>query len=104
LLILSVSITIRISKKVADAIEYLAKETKSNRTAVLRQLLEKSLKDELIKLAIEKLKNKEISIWKAAKIANLSLWEFIDELKSRKVVLYDEEDLRKDIENLQKLR
>ncbi|MGQ4915600.1 MAG: UPF0175 family protein [Candidatus Asgardarchaeia archaeon] len=101
---MSIVITTRVPKKIADAIKYLSEEKKSDKAAVLRQLIEKGLREELIKLAIEKLKNKEVSIWKAAEIADLSLWEFIDELRKRKITLYDDEDLKKDIETLRRLQ
>jgi len=41
----------------------------------------------------------KVSLWKAAKIAGLSLWEMIDLLAREKVLLnYTIEDLREDIE------
>jgi len=54
-------------------------------------------------LALEQYLNDKISLGKAAEIADISIWEMLDELKKRKITLnYRIEDAEKEIENIVK--
>ncbi len=63
----------------------------------MRIVIEKGMKEMSIELAIKKLKNGELSLWRVAELAGLSLWEFIEELRKRRIVIYSEEDLKEDL-------
>jgi len=67
------------------------------RSDFLRIVIEKGMKEMSIELAIKKLKNGELSLWRVAELAGLSLWEFIEELRKRRIVIYSEEDLKEDL-------
>ncbi|MHA1722383.1 MAG: UPF0175 family protein, partial [Candidatus Baldrarchaeia archaeon] len=88
----------------AKSIEFLAKIKKSDKSTILRQLIERGLKEELTLVAIELLQKGEVTLWKAAEIANMSLWDFMEEIKKRKIIIYDQEDLEKDLDVLRRLR
>lgn len=54
-------------------------------------------------MALEQYLNDKISLGKAAEIADISIWEMLDELKKRKITLnYRIEDAEKEIENIVK--
>lgn len=56
-----------------------------------------------LELALEQYLNDKISLGKAAEIADISIWEMLDELKKRKITLnYRIEDAEKEIENIVK--
>jgi predicted HTH domain antitoxin len=58
---------------------------------------------EKLELALEQYLNDKISLGKAAEIADISIWEMLDELKKRKITLnYRIEDAEKEIENIVK--
>lgn len=58
---------------------------------------------EKLELALEQYLNDKISLGKAAEIADISIWEMLDELKKRKITLnYRIEEAEKEIENIVK--
>jgi predicted HTH domain antitoxin len=58
---------------------------------------------EKLELALKQYINDKISLGKAAEIADISIWEMLDELKKRKITLnYRIEDAEKEIENIVK--
>lgn len=101
---MSIPFTTRLPNSLAKSIEFLAKIKKSDKSTILRQLIERGLKEELTLVAIELLQKGEITLWKAAEIANMSLWDFIEQIKKRKIIIYDQEDLEKDLDILRRLR
>ncbi|MHA1676180.1 MAG: UPF0175 family protein, partial [Candidatus Njordarchaeales archaeon] len=60
-------------------------------------------REELIEYAIRKIQNSELTLWKAAELINISLWDLIDEIRKRKVILYDIEDALNDLEAIENL-
>ena len=59
--------------------------------------MEKSLKEELIRLLCTEVGEKQISAWKAAEIAGISLRKMLHRLKQQDVPGYDEASLKEDI-------
>ncbi|MHA1583195.1 MAG: UPF0175 family protein [Candidatus Baldrarchaeia archaeon] len=96
--------TTRLPSSLAKSIEFLAKIKKSSKSTILRQLIERGLKEKLTLVAIELLRKGEVTLWKAAEIANMSLWDFMEEVKKRKIIIYDQEDLEKDLDVLRRFR
>jgi predicted HTH domain antitoxin len=55
----------------------------------------------LIEKSLEEYEEGKISLWKAAKKCDLSLWEIIEEARNRRIhVPYTMEDLKEDLENI----
>lgn len=97
-IILGDVITVRVPQNLSEKIKKIQRESKLDRANLLRKIIEKGLKMVAIEIAIDKLVKGEVSMWKAAEISGLTLWEMLDEIKKRKIVLYTEEDLGEDIE------
>ena len=95
-------ITIRIPEAILNTIDKIAKEQNMDRSDIIRTLIINGLKEYLIKTAIEKYKNDEITLEKAAEIANIPLSDFIIELKKRNIPHKDDEPIDIIIQTLKK--
>ncbi len=69
-----------------------------DKSTYIRQLLDNSLSEEMIKILCKQVEEKKMSAWKAAEIADISLRKMLHELKKRKSSGYDEQSLREDLE------
>lgn len=82
-------------------LEFSEKESKPT-SEVIRELLEKGLKEKRIESALELYKKGEVTLWKAASIADVSLWKMIEELKENKIeVQYGQKELEEDLKALE---
>lgn len=93
--ILSVRLDDELEQKLSYLMEKLKKKDKSS---YIRQLLEKSLEEELIEVLCKQVGEKSTSAWKAAEIAGVSLRKMLEELKKRNITGYDEQALKEDLE------
>ena len=95
------TVSVRIDKpelKEIEAISKLEKKTKSN---VLREVLEKGIMEKKLGIALEKFRNNEATAWKAARIANIPLTQFMDILVQKGIDFhYSTKELREDFEGL----
>ncbi len=93
----------RIDKRLLKGIDFIAKVEMSDRGNVIRKLLRRAVHEWYLDYAIRLYKEGKISLWRAAKIARLGLWEFIEILKKRNILLnYSIEDLEEDIKSAAK--
>ncbi|KKK43352.1 hypothetical protein LCGC14_0828790 [marine sediment metagenome] len=92
--ILSVRIDDDLDQKLGFLMTQLKKKDKSS---YIRQLLEKSLIEEILEVLCKQVGEKNMSAWKAAEIAGVSLRKMMEELKKRNVSGYDEQAMMEDI-------
>jgi predicted HTH domain antitoxin len=71
---------------------------RKDKSSYIRQLLEKSLAEEMLEILCKQVGEKNMSAWKAAEIAGVSLRKMLEELKKRNVSGYDEQAIKEDIE------
>jgi len=91
-------ITVRISGDLYEAIEELRAEEGLNRATAVARLLERGVEDWQINTAIRRYRDGEVSLGRAAEIADISLWRFLDILEDRRVEAnYTEADLEADL-------
>ena len=91
-------ITTRMPTEMEKEIERLAKEGRVQKAALLRELLIRGLQDIKKEQALKLYSEGRITLWKAAELAGISLWEMIDEVKEKKIpVKYSIEDAKDDI-------
>jgi len=91
-------VTARISEDLYEAIEELRAEERLDRSTAVAQLLERGVEDWRIDTAIRRYRNGDVSLGRAAEIASVSLWRFLDILEDRRVeVNYTEADLGTDL-------
>ena len=74
-----------------------------DKSAFIRKLLDKSLTEEIINVLCEQVDKGEISAWKSAEIAGISLDQMFTELSKRNINIYDKESLKEDLETLKEL-
>ena len=95
------TISVRIDKselKEIDEISKLEKKTKSN---VLREVLNKGIKEKKLEIALEKFRNNEASIGRASRIAEMPLTQFMDILVEKNIDFhYGIKELEEDFEGL----
>ena len=95
------TVSVRIDKaelKEINEISKLEKKTKSN---VLREVLEKGIKEKKLEIALEKFRKNEASVGKAARMADLPLSLFMDILVEKKIDFhYGIKELEEDFEGL----
>lgn len=95
------TLTARISDELAAEITRISKEEHLDKSAVARRLLEDAVARYRVDQAVEGYEQGRLSLRSAAKIADLPLWSFLDELGDRDVALnYDVTELEQDFEAL----
>jgi len=94
-------ISARLSKQRIKLIEEIAHEEKVDKSTILDRALEHYTKEWLLQKALELYRNGAVTLARAAEMAGLSIWEMIDMLVKRKIVLqYDAEDFEEDMKTL----
>lgn len=80
-------------------IEYWSKKERADPSDFIARLIDTGLREWKLDKVLRMYKNKEITLWKAAEIAGVSLAELLSELPKQKIVFqYDMEELREDLE------
>ncbi|MHA1488423.1 MAG: UPF0175 family protein [Promethearchaeota archaeon] len=69
-----------------------------DKSTYIRQLLDKSLSEEILEVLSKEVGEKQISAWKAAEIAGISLRKMWHELKKRNISGYNELSLKEDLD------
>jgi len=83
----------------AKDLEKIEKEEQTDRATVVRKLLAQAIAVWKLERALMLYCEGKITIWKAAKIADLSLWEMMEVVRERKIPFqYVYEDFREDFE------
>lgn len=73
-----------------------------DRSTTMRELLRLGLQQYTLEKGIALYRDGKVSLEKAAEIANVSLWKFLDVLRERKLPLhYDGEDIKKEIQDIE---
>jgi predicted HTH domain antitoxin len=98
--VLSVRIDQEIEKKISFLLEKGYIEDKS---AFIRRLLDKSLTEEIINVLCIQIEKGEITIWKSAEIACLSLEQMLSEVAKRNIDLFVLKSLSEDLETLREM-
>ena len=80
-------ITIVLPDDLKKEIDYLKQILKEDQSSLIRRLLWKSIESEKIEFAVKLYLEEKISLGKAAEIANISIWQMLDELHKRNLPL-----------------
>jgi len=92
-------LSVRLDDELESKLDFLMKKLKIvDKSTYIRQLLDNSLSEEMLKILCKQVEEKKMSTWKAAEIADISLRKMLHELKKRKSSGYDEQSLREDLE------
>jgi len=92
-------LSVRLDDELKSKLNFVIKKLKIvDKSTYIRQLLDNSLSEEIIKILYKQVEQKKMSVWKAAEIAGIPLRKMLYELDKRKVSGYDEQSLREDLE------
>ncbi len=92
-------LSVRLDEDLERKLSFLMKKLKIiDRSTYIRQLLEKSLSEEMLEVLCKQVEEKQISAWKGAEIAGISLRKMLYELKKRNFSGYNELSLKEDLE------
>ena len=95
------TVSVRIDKEDIEEIDKISRLEKKTKSTLLREILELGLKDKKLELALEKFRNREASIGKAARIAEMPLSKFMDVLVQKNIEFhYGIKELEEDFEGL----
>lgn len=91
-------LSVRLDKDLEKKLDYLMNKLRiKDKSSYIRRLLDKTLSEEIIEILCNEVGEKQISAWKAADIAEVSLRKFLEELKKRNIPGYDERALEEDL-------
>ncbi len=93
------TISVRIERPTLHALLQVEKKWHTDRSEVIRRLLDKALKEWRLENALEQLREHKISVGKAAEECEVSLWEMLDLLKQKNIdwTHYSQKDLERDL-------
>lgn len=84
---------------ILNEIKYWSEKERTDTKSFIVRLIDEGLREWKIQKVLKMYKNQEITLWKAAEIAGVSLAELLSELPKQKVVFqYDLEELKEDLE------
>jgi predicted HTH domain antitoxin len=94
-------VSLRLPKEITDELARLGKLEDKDRSELVRELLLRGIREKKLDRAIELYRRGRVTLWKAARMAGLSLWEMTGVMKERRIeAQYDLEDLREDLAGL----
>jgi len=92
-------IAARFPESAVKMVEEIAREESVDRSTIVARALERYVKQWKLEKALKLYQEGRVTMWKAASIAGLSLWEMMDVIKERKIPLqYTYEDFKEDFE------
>jgi metal-responsive CopG/Arc/MetJ family transcriptional regulator len=95
------TVTTRLDDGYVKKIDEMAARKGIDRSALLRSFFLCALKEHTIRDSLEDYKAGIITLWEAAQLCNLSLWEMIQEVKRAHIhTSYDLKEFKKDLSAL----
>lgn len=99
--LMAVVVSTRISKELAQNLERIEKIEKTDRATILRKLLAKAIEDWNKEYALSLYRDGKITLWRAARMAKISLREMMELAAERNIHFqYSEKDLKEDLSAL----
>ncbi len=93
------TISVRLDKGMLKELEFLMREYKTDKSEVMRRLLDKGLRQAKLEKVLEMLRQHKISVGKAANLVGLTIYEMLELCKKNEIhVGYTKKDLKRDIE------
>ncbi|MGP8330545.1 MAG: UPF0175 family protein [Methanosarcinaceae archaeon] len=98
------TVTTRLSENEISKLDWLAQIHHTSRSQILRTVIDDGVKEELIEESLRLYQNKEITLWKAAELAGISLSKMMSEANQRRIPhQYSVDDLLHDIDVLERM-
>lgn len=98
---LSETISLRLPRETLRKLGELADKEGKDRSTLIRELLERGVKEKDIDYAVELYRKGRVTGWRATQLAGVSLWNFYDVLGEKGILIqYSEQDLEEDLRGL----
>ena len=95
------TVTTRLDDESVSKIDAMAAKKGIDRSALLRLFLVNSLRKQTIQDSLESYRSGTITLWEAAQLSNVTLWEMIKEIEKAPIHSnYDLTELKKDLKAL----
>jgi predicted HTH domain antitoxin len=95
---MSESITLRLPPQTAKKLKEIAKKEGKDRSTLIRELLENGVKQKSVEQAVELYRTGQVTAWRAAQSAGVSLWAFYIILEENGILIqYSQHDLEQDL-------
>jgi predicted HTH domain antitoxin len=92
------TICLRLPKETARKLREIANKEEKDRSTLIREIIEEGIEEKNIENTIELYQKGRITGWKAAQLANISLWNFYKLLTEKGILLqYSQQDLENDL-------
>jgi len=91
-------LSVRVPRELLRWLDELARLEGRGRSEVVREILERGVRERRVELALRLYREGRATLWRAAELAGLSLWEMVEELRRRGVeVQYGPGELEEDL-------
>ena len=91
---LSETISLRLTREMIRKLRELAEREGKDRSALIREILERGIKERNLEYAVDLYRRGQVTGWKAAQLAGVSLWSFYRILAEKGILIqYSEQDL-----------
>lgn len=98
-------IAARFPRASAEELKKIAEEEQVDKSTVIARALQQYIKEWKLEKALTLYQEGKITLWKAAKIADISIWEIMDIVRQKKIPMqYTFEDFKEDFEDALKER
>jgi len=98
---MSETISLRLPRKTLKKLGEVANREGKDRSSLIRELLEHGIKEKDLDNAVELYRKGQVTGWKAAQLAGISLWNFYKILDEKGILIqYSEHDLEEDLKGL----
>ncbi|MBS7632840.1 UPF0175 family protein [Candidatus Bathyarchaeota archaeon] len=95
---MSETISLRLPRETIKKLRELADKEGKDRSALIREILEHGVEEKNLDHAVELYRRGQITGWKAAQLAGVSLWKFYKTLAEKGILIqYSEHDLEEDL-------
>ncbi len=94
-----VQIATRVDEELLSKIEEVQKDMQIDRSEAIRRILDEGTKQYRLEKAVEQLRDKKITVSKAAELAGVPIWDIMEIMRNREIPIpYSSQDLRKSLE------
>lgn len=95
---MSETICLRLSKETIEKLQELSGKEQKDRSTLIREIIDKGIKEKNIDYAISLYQQGKATGMKAAKLADVSLWQFYKILNEKGILIqYSPKDLEEDL-------
>ncbi len=96
------TVTTRLSREEIKKLDWLARAMSTSRSEILRRVIDEGLENILIEQVLGMYQKGEITLWRAAELANVSLSRMMEEARKRGIAhQYTVADLENDLKTLE---